>query len=1145
MKLVEWRGYKVKKTSIKVNKNRLRIIRVLVMAIILLCLQGSFLYANENLDNPDDEKTLIFIDGNRITNHGEKVFISEGMAMIPLRFISEELGADITWLKEGIIAIYKDDKMVYVPIHNNKYVDNTYDVDMGAEVRIIDSKTYVPVDFIADTFSIDVEFLEYNQEYDMLFLFSKHQSDEEMVALKEKAIREYEFSKKTLEIQDIDAINILNSIRASNHDVSKIYTIREKGYGVKYDVEDLVDNSVNFLYACNGKNSEDLETFIKENTDSLSKEALFDKYSLTIDEFLKHKKLVFKDYEKILDANDYFKVYLSALDLENKKAYLICFNYGQSKIEDNKIKIQKIEIVPKEMKDNYIEYSINSDIKKSESNEKSRSPHYELIKEGASRLWSVDSSDELTRTSFYVQKFNNGKYEDEVVSLYIENDNWLDAETKKDYTKMSNGFANKILNETSLSEVEIDDYINSGYRINVYAEIKAVDPSDNKSKWYRLMKNGKDYTPYQKIFKNKEQSSFVNLTENVIKNFPSSSLGACKNFVFKGNNYQKKMITVHFIDADTEEKIKSDKKIIEYSSDKEYIYNPPKTINNIYYLYDENEIKVSFDKNQKIEEKDIYVYYKAEQVSSEDADIVLDEWRLSKKVNSLVKDNEYEDAKLNFIIPKNEDDRTLQFSGIISPMKQVKFYVSANEENSFMKVKHNEEFDLQATLGYNAIYARCDAPILAKRPNINSGQVPGYFEAIGNVDFTLNTDEKHYYRPVKKELKHSFSDKSKSYNVIIGEKVPIELEHEDAVYNLAFKYLSHKTMPRIAPIFNSFEFYDPNTNEFGMSMSSEQVISVLPKVMMLYDTDDGKTSVRFVSGSQLRTIHPLSNHRSSFNMSNDIRIKSNVSNPKKAYTLARAMGNSTTPVVDKGAILNLNYSAKNILTVSSFNLALSTDSYNTFNRTLYNPDINHELYIKKLGIDDNVLSAKLGVYFDNINEAKHIPISLVKNDDEKIIKHSLEIRSGRVVAVDGLPYSTLSLRMRNVIDNMKLSSPVPSDNVLGAFAQNEGEAVTEQVFCDLSSVYRHYPHQLGSGWYNEDSTDLVLIEKQNNFDLQNSEVNIKAPLNVKGLETPINDRMKYSRGKKMDINMVISLDNSAYPVYKTIQSAFIIPNSER
>lgn len=91
----------------------------------------------------------VTVDGE-VVEFETQPFIDNDRTLVPVRFISESLGADVKWnqeLKE--VTITKGDKTIKLIIDNNKVTVNDEVVELDAKAILKDSTTFVPVSFIS------------------------------------------------------------------------------------------------------------------------------------------------------------------------------------------------------------------------------------------------------------------------------------------------------------------------------------------------------------------------------------------------------------------------------------------------------------------------------------------------------------------------------------------------------------------------------------------------------------------------------------------------------------------------------------------------------------------------------------------------------------------------------------------------------------------------------------------------------------------------------------------------------------------------------------------------------------------------------------------------------------------------------------
>jgi len=104
-----------------------------------------------------DNYTALFLNGTLITDY--EVIIRNDRSLVPVRLISEELGATVDWDGENrIVTIKKDGKNILLAIDNNKVMVNNKEFALDYPAIIYNDSTYVPLRFIAENFDATVDY---------------------------------------------------------------------------------------------------------------------------------------------------------------------------------------------------------------------------------------------------------------------------------------------------------------------------------------------------------------------------------------------------------------------------------------------------------------------------------------------------------------------------------------------------------------------------------------------------------------------------------------------------------------------------------------------------------------------------------------------------------------------------------------------------------------------------------------------------------------------------------------------------------------------------------------------------------------------------------------------------------------------------
>lgn len=91
-------------------------------------------------------------------------YISENNTLVPIRFIAEALGCDVSWDSEEKKAQISDNEtnIVLFAESNTAYVNNEKKT-LGTKVSVKNNRTYVPLRFVAENMGADVHWDEENQ----------------------------------------------------------------------------------------------------------------------------------------------------------------------------------------------------------------------------------------------------------------------------------------------------------------------------------------------------------------------------------------------------------------------------------------------------------------------------------------------------------------------------------------------------------------------------------------------------------------------------------------------------------------------------------------------------------------------------------------------------------------------------------------------------------------------------------------------------------------------------------------------------------------------------------------------------------------------------------------------------------------------
>lgn len=180
--------------------NMKRIISTTLISVLLLAMAvPAFADSNRGNDKQDKEKSgyekvqqhgqsqfifdkmlknFSFMDGMKIKVHKKNVkfdvqpVIKAGRTLIPVRAITEAMGADVNWAaKTSIVTITSADGKTIIMFYlgendNGKVTVNGEEVTIDAKPGTINNRTFVPLRFIAETLGFNVNYNHENGETD-------------------------------------------------------------------------------------------------------------------------------------------------------------------------------------------------------------------------------------------------------------------------------------------------------------------------------------------------------------------------------------------------------------------------------------------------------------------------------------------------------------------------------------------------------------------------------------------------------------------------------------------------------------------------------------------------------------------------------------------------------------------------------------------------------------------------------------------------------------------------------------------------------------------------------------------------------------------------------------------------------------------
>ena len=101
----------------------------------------------------------VIVNGQKVKFPDTEPFINtDGRTMVPVRFVSERLGADVTWESDTETAVIKyNGKEIRMPIGSNQVSVNGQAVELDTQAELYEGRTMVPLRFVSEVLGSKVE----------------------------------------------------------------------------------------------------------------------------------------------------------------------------------------------------------------------------------------------------------------------------------------------------------------------------------------------------------------------------------------------------------------------------------------------------------------------------------------------------------------------------------------------------------------------------------------------------------------------------------------------------------------------------------------------------------------------------------------------------------------------------------------------------------------------------------------------------------------------------------------------------------------------------------------------------------------------------------------------------------------------------
>lgn len=278
---------------------------------ILIILLFIAIFTGCNCVHAESLKIEVFIDGEEVNFPDAQPFINNSRTLVPVRFVAENLGADVDWQqKEKRVDINKDNKNIQLWIGRENYLINNATQKMDTTPLLKQGRTFVPLRFVAEGLETRVEWKQ-AKGIGYVHIFTKGQSENEIKEIMNKVAGGNKQDKTFIE-PELEVVYTTNEpyefnyfiLRLKNEDAyeGKNYTFKtecishpelnkwlSKGFKAEYnkvdlikrytlDTEDMLNNLGRIYELGNLTNKKDIKT----NKPIVLKEGEKIKYKITI-----------------------------------------------------------------------------------------------------------------------------------------------------------------------------------------------------------------------------------------------------------------------------------------------------------------------------------------------------------------------------------------------------------------------------------------------------------------------------------------------------------------------------------------------------------------------------------------------------------------------------------------------------------------------------------------------------------------------------------------------------------------------------------------------------------------------------------------------------------------------------------------------
>ena len=145
-------------------KKSKKVALVLIMMLMIGMMGGIVGAADNEVISGEDAGISIMLDGAMLKTMGAYPYIQNGRTMVPIRVISEDMGAIVGWDHDSSqVSIYQDDRNIQLVIGSSVAYVNGNALTLDAPAELFNNRTMVPVRFVAEALGCEVDWYEAGQ----------------------------------------------------------------------------------------------------------------------------------------------------------------------------------------------------------------------------------------------------------------------------------------------------------------------------------------------------------------------------------------------------------------------------------------------------------------------------------------------------------------------------------------------------------------------------------------------------------------------------------------------------------------------------------------------------------------------------------------------------------------------------------------------------------------------------------------------------------------------------------------------------------------------------------------------------------------------------------------------------------------------